>query len=64
MPRLFPQPIVYLADRIRQRFYEDHPWEAFRPRSLVEGYTLQSKPEKDASVTNLTAWGRNPGPEE
>lgn len=64
MPKLFPQPIVYLADKIRERFYQDHPWEAFRPKTLVEGETLQDPriPEDDA--TDLTAWGRNPGPEE
>lgn len=64
MPKLFPQPIVYLADRVRERFYQDHPWEAFRPRTLVEGASVQEArvPEEDAA--DLQAWGRNPSPEE
>ncbi|KAF9996630.1 mitochondrial ribosomal small subunit component [Entomortierella chlamydospora] len=31
-----PKVIVYPEDRLRRRFYEDHPWELRRPRCLVE----------------------------
>lgn len=31
-----PQKIVYPEDKLRRRFYEDHPWELRRPRCLVE----------------------------
>lgn len=64
MPKLFPQPIVYLADRIRERFYQDHPWEAFRPRTLVEGATLQELQHPKGDTADFKDWGRNPGPEE
>lgn len=64
MPKLSPQPIVYLADRIRLRFYQDHPWETFRPRTLVEGLTLQDVRVPHPEATDMTAWGRNPSPEE
>jgi small subunit ribosomal protein S23 len=64
MPKLFPQPIVYLADRVRERFYEDHPWETLRPRTLVEGSTVQEGKNISRDATSLEAWGKNPGPEE
>ncbi|KAF9335679.1 mitochondrial ribosomal small subunit component [Podila minutissima] len=31
-----PQKIVYPEDKLRRRFYQDHPWELRRPRCLVE----------------------------
>ncbi|KAG0370749.1 mitochondrial ribosomal protein S25 [Gamsiella multidivaricata] len=31
-----PKNIIYPEDRLRRRFYEDHPWELRRPRCLVE----------------------------
>ncbi|KAF8948770.1 mitochondrial ribosomal small subunit component [Haplosporangium gracile] len=31
-----PQKIVYPEDKLRRRFYEDHPWELRRPRCLLE----------------------------
>ncbi|KAF8980928.1 mitochondrial ribosomal small subunit component [Entomortierella lignicola] len=31
-----PKNIVYPEDKLRRRFYEDHPWELRRPRCLVE----------------------------
>lgn len=64
MPKLFPQPIIYLADRVRERFYQDHPWEALRPRTLVEGATVQETRTISDQVHDLSAWGRNPSPEE
>jgi small subunit ribosomal protein S23 len=64
MPKLTPKPIVYLADRVRQRFYQDHPWETLRPRTLVEGVTLSEVKAPHPQATDLLAWGRNPSPEE
>ncbi|GJN92073.1 hypothetical protein Rhopal_005101-T1 [Rhodotorula paludigena] len=32
-----PPAIVFPEDRIRDRFFADHPFEAYRPTSLVEG---------------------------
>lgn len=34
--RVKPEPIYYLEDDIRRQFYRDHPFEAFRPKTLVE----------------------------
>jgi small subunit ribosomal protein S23 len=62
--RLGPQPIIYLEDRVRERFYNDHPWETFQPRMLVEGRTLSDRRVPHADAIDLTAWGRNPCPEE
>ncbi|KAK0561001.1 mitochondrial ribosomal small subunit component [Tilletia horrida] len=69
VPDLHPQPIFYLQDRVRRQFYRDHPWEAYRPRTLVEmdkvvvidKSTPLGAPE---DARELRAWGRNPGPEE
>lgn len=62
--KLGPQPIVYLEDRVRERFYNDHPWETFQPRTLVESRTLSDRRLPHPDATDLTAWGRNPSPEE
>ncbi|KAL9939148.1 hypothetical protein V8E36_001961 [Tilletia maclaganii] len=68
-PALHPQPIFYLQDRVRRQFYRDHPWEAYRPRMLVEmdkvvviDKTSPLGAPEDAR--ELRAWGRNPGPED
>ncbi|PWN31472.1 uncharacterized protein FA14DRAFT_162727 [Meira miltonrushii] len=63
-PKLGPQPIVYLEDRVRERFYNDHPWETLNPKMLVEGETIVDRSVPDINATDLTAWGRNPGPED
>lgn len=35
--RLFaPLPIQYEEDELRQQFFQDHPWELARPRTLLE----------------------------
>ncbi|KAE8215827.1 hypothetical protein CF327_g956 [Tilletia walkeri] len=68
-PELHPQPIFYLQDRVRRQFYRDHPWEAYRPRTLVE---MDKEVVIDKSsplgapedARELRAWGRNPGPED
>ncbi|KAG5513785.1 hypothetical protein PMAC_000823 [Pneumocystis sp. 'macacae'] len=33
---LRPQNIRYPEDRLRKRFFKDHPWELARPRNLIE----------------------------
>ncbi|KAI9189872.1 mitochondrial ribosomal small subunit component [Blastocladiella emersonii ATCC 22665] len=35
--KLRPQAIVYPEDRLRQRFFRDHPFELVRAQTLVEG---------------------------
>lgn len=60
-----PLPIYYLEDDIRRQFFRDHPFEAFRPITLVEGagiedqHLIQGKDWK-----RLRQRGRNPSPEE
>ncbi|KAI8358907.1 mitochondrial ribosomal protein S25 [Mortierella sp. GBAus27b] len=55
-----PQKIVYPEDRLRRRFYEDHPWELRRPRCLVETNgdgthrDWSTLLQKDRSVADLT----------
>ncbi len=31
-----PQPLTYEEDRLRKRFFRDHPWELARPKLVVE----------------------------
>ncbi|KAF9364117.1 mitochondrial ribosomal small subunit component, partial [Mortierella sp. NVP85] len=55
-----PRKIVYPEDRLRRRFYEDHPWELRRPRCLIEttGDGTQrdwsSLLQKGRSISDLT----------
>ncbi|WFD36778.1 mitochondrial ribosomal small subunit component [Malassezia cuniculi] len=69
IPTLRAQPIVYDADRVRRQFFRDHPWEARRPRTLVEmDYTLETHPEPEipaGTVPELHFWSRtNPSVED
>lgn len=60
-----PLPIHYIEDDVRRQFFRDHPFEAFRPTTLVEGATLEdAHPIKGVSWTRLRQRGRNPSPEE
>jgi small subunit ribosomal protein S23 len=60
-----PRPVVYLEDRIRRQFFRDHPFEAFRPRTLVEGEAIEPEhPINSINWTRLRQRGRNPKPEE
>jgi small subunit ribosomal protein S23 len=62
-PRVMP--IVYLEDRVRQRFFLDHPFEAFRPRTLVEQREIaREHPIQGKDWTRLRQRGRNPNSEE
>lgn len=59
---------MYLEDRVRRRFFKDHPFEAFRARSLVES-NLEVAPDAGTEVkgkewARLAQRGRNPTPEE
>ncbi|GAA6058504.1 hypothetical protein JCM10212_006943 [Sporobolomyces blumeae] len=47
-----PLPIVFPEDRIRERFYRDHPFEAYRPVSLVES----DKVRDDAGLASGSEW--------
>ncbi|KNZ74126.1 37S ribosomal protein S25, mitochondrial [Termitomyces sp. J132] len=60
-----PLPIVYLEDKIRRQFFRDHPFEAFRPTTLVEGGAIEDPNAIQGEAwTRLSQRGRNPTPEE
>ena len=60
-----PLPIAYVEDELRRQFFEDHPMEAFRPKSLVEdGAVEEEHPVRGKAWTRLRQRGRNPSPEE
>lgn len=60
-----PLPIHYIEDDVRRQFFRDHPFEAFRPRTLVEG-ALIDPPHKVTGEAwkRLRQRGRNPSPED
>lgn len=58
-------PIFYLEDEVRRQFFRDHPFEAFRARSMVESGLIESEhPVRGEAWTRLSQRGRNPSPEE
>lgn len=61
-----PEQIVYLEDRVRRQFFKDHPYEAFRSRTLVEpGLELEEPhPIQREAWSRLVQHGRNPSPDE
>ena len=60
-----PLQIEYVEDQLRKQFFRDHPFEAFRETSLVEGATVQSEhPIRGVEWRRLRQRGRNPSPEE
>lgn len=61
-----PEEIVYLEDRVRRQFFKDHPFEAFRSKTIVEsGLEVQAPhPIQGAEWTTLSQHGRNPTPDE
>jgi small subunit ribosomal protein S23 len=60
-----PLPIYYIEDDLRRQFFKDHPFEAFRPRTLVEADKIQdAHPIQGAEWSRLRQRGRNPTPEE
>ncbi|KAJ7631208.1 mitochondrial ribosomal protein S25-domain-containing protein [Roridomyces roridus] len=59
-----PLPIHYVEDDIRRQFYSDHPFEAFRPTTLVEKGDIELHEVNGSSWTRLRQRGRNPTPED
>lgn len=60
-----PKPIFYLEDYVRRRFFSDHPFETFRPATLIEGEHIEdAHPISGKNWTRLRQRGRNPIPEE
>lgn len=60
-----PLPITYVEDEIRRQFFRDHPFEAFRPRTLTEAGAIENEhPIGGLKWTRLNQRGRNPSPEE
>ena len=58
-------PIYYVEDDLRRQFFRDHPFEAFRPTTLVEGASIKDEhPIRGKEWTRLRQRGRNPTPEE
>ncbi|KIS71239.1 mitochondrial 37S ribosomal protein mS23 [Mycosarcoma maydis] len=64
-PKLTPKPIVYEEDRIRQQFFRDHPWEAYRPKTLVEmSEQVGGETRVHGDPKRLRSYGRNPSVED
>ncbi|KAF8167712.1 mitochondrial ribosomal protein S25-domain-containing protein [Crassisporium funariophilum] len=60
-----PLPIYYLEDDIRRQFFKDHPFETFRPTTLVEQERIADPHPISGKVwTRLRQRGRNPLPED
>ncbi|KDQ17765.1 hypothetical protein BOTBODRAFT_53289 [Botryobasidium botryosum FD-172 SS1] len=63
-----PKPTIpkieYLEDKIRLQFFKDHPFETFRPRSLIEGAEIVQPSIKGKEWTRLRQRGRNPTTED
>ncbi len=64
-PKLTPKPIVYDEDKVRQQFFRDHPWEAYRPKTLVEmSDEVGSETRVHGDAKRLRSYGRNPSVED
>ncbi|KAF9477528.1 hypothetical protein BDN70DRAFT_861735 [Pholiota conissans] len=60
-----PLAIYYLEDDIRRQFFTDHPFETFRPRTLVEADSIEDpNPITGHQWTRLRQRGRNPTSED
>ncbi|KAF9566128.1 hypothetical protein CPC08DRAFT_682998 [Agrocybe pediades] len=60
-----PLPIHYLEDDIRRQFFIDHPFEAFRPSTLIETDRIEDPhPISGVNWTRLGQRGRNPTSED
>ncbi|KZV74944.1 hypothetical protein PENSPDRAFT_647695 [Peniophora sp. CONT] len=54
-----------MEDRVRKQFFTDHPFETFRPRTLVEDERVdEDHPVQGEAWTRLRERGRNPSPED
>jgi small subunit ribosomal protein S23 len=58
--------ITYVEDDIRRQFFRDHPFEAFRPRTLTEAGAIENEDPiiRGLNWTRLNQRSRNPSPEE
>ncbi|KAJ7786568.1 mitochondrial ribosomal protein S25-domain-containing protein [Mycena metata] len=63
-PKNRPMPIHYIEDDIRRQFYADHPFEAFRPATLIEKGDIQLHEVSGETWSRLRQRGRNPQPED
>ncbi|KAN0060635.1 mitochondrial ribosomal small subunit component [Thecaphora frezii] len=64
-PKLAPKPILYDEDKLRQQFFRDHPWEAYRPKTLVEmSDKIGSEPRFSGDPKRLRSYGHNPSVED
>ncbi|KAH8119945.1 mitochondrial ribosomal protein S25-domain-containing protein [Phellopilus nigrolimitatus] len=64
-PKAKVAPVAYVEDEIRRQFFNDHPFEAFRERSLVEAGLIENEhPIRGTAWTRLSQHGRNPTPED
>ncbi|EJU00078.1 hypothetical protein DACRYDRAFT_81744 [Dacryopinax primogenitus] len=59
-----PVNIVYPEDRLRQQFFKDHPYEAFRAKNLVESREVGEEAINGPEWQRLVQRGRNPTPED
>ncbi|KAI0756764.1 mitochondrial ribosomal protein S25-domain-containing protein [Daedaleopsis nitida] len=63
--KIEPLEVHYVEDEVRRQFFRDHPFEAFRQTTLVEGATVESEhPIKGKNWTRLRQRGRNPSAED
>ncbi|KAI6008355.1 mitochondrial ribosomal protein S25-domain-containing protein [Pisolithus orientalis] len=64
-PKHKPVNIAYLEDEVRRQFFRDHPFEAFRPVSIVEGGVVtEEHPVQGKDWIRLSQRGRCPSPED
>ncbi|KAI6047799.1 mitochondrial ribosomal protein S25-domain-containing protein [Pisolithus marmoratus] len=64
-PKHKPVNIAYLEDEVRRQFFRDHPFEAFRPVSIVEGgIVAEEHPVQGKDWIRLSQRGRCPSPED
>ncbi|KIJ65014.1 hypothetical protein HYDPIDRAFT_167340 [Hydnomerulius pinastri MD-312] len=64
-PKNQPLTISYLEDEVRRQFFRDHPFEAFRPVSLVEGGVVEEEhPIRGKEWTRLSQRGKKPTAED
>lgn len=60
-----PPPVWYIEDDVRRQFFRDHPFEAFRPSTLVEDAAIADAHHiRGEAWTRLRQRGRNPSSEE
>ena len=66
IPKPKMEAVVYLEDKIRRQFFRDHPFEAFRARTLVESHAEveEEHPVKGVEWKELIQRSRNPTTEE